>query len=75
MDKLQVSDIKNALKKIFSEMEPGEKFYGYEIANRVKALYPAHSKTYTDTILRQMRLYCHGKYRTVIANKSLYERV
>ena len=64
-----------AIRKVIDAMEIGERFYGWELQQKVAVYVPSAARCYVDTILRYARKTCRGKYRALNTRKSLYERV
>jgi len=63
-----------AVRKVIGDYPAGYQFHGNELHSDVAALYPPAKNMYTDTIQRAMRRYCHFQYKTILGNKSLYEK-
>lgn len=66
--------LKNAICRVIDEMPAGTQFYGWELKERVVAVYPDCLHSYIDTILRQVRKYRRYSVLCINNTKSLYEK-
>lgn len=75
MEAQEKMTLKKAVKIAVESFRPGETFGGYELKERVVALYPHCKNCYVDTILRQARDVARDKYKCIDTRRSIYERI
>lgn len=67
---------KEAISTVFDSMPIGTQFRGWELKQMVVRLRPTLQNAYLDTVLRQFRAVCHGRYKICgPCSQSLYEKI
>lgn len=68
--------LKDAVLKVFNELPNGTQFRGWELKQSVVRLRPESKNAYVDSVLRQLRKCCHGRYIVIGPTKnSLYQKI
>jgi hypothetical protein len=66
---------RKAVKKAVESYSIGERFYGYDLKDKVVDIYPKCTNCYVETFLREARKVARDKYICVDRTKGQYERV
>ena len=53
----------------------GDRFFGYDLKDKVVLLYPKCKHCYVDSVLREARDVARDLYKCVDTRKGLYERI
>ena len=66
---------KKAVKLSVESYNIGDRFFGYDLKEKVMTLYPKCANSYVETILREARDVARDMYKCVDTRKGLYERI
>lgn len=67
--------MRKAVKISVNSYQKGERFYGYNLKQRVVEVYPKCENCYVETILRIARDVARSEYRCVDMRHGLYEKM
>ncbi len=66
---------RKAVKTAVQSYAISERFYGYDLKEKVVALYPKCTNCYVETVLREARKVARDMYKCIDRTSGLYERV